>query len=306
MSAAEARARETARKGPRPIGAMPRTVPAGPPPARRSRLRHMPRWLRIVVTGTAFAIFFGGTSVLGLLAGLYYRFRRVREEDRWRFTRSVNASLRLFAGFMRDTGLIDYWHPRLPEGYEDRAFLLVSNHPTLIDVVLLLGSFPQLSCVAKASWYRSFLMAPMLAKTEYVPGAGFDAERDEGEDLPVVRRIEAKLRAGVPVLVFPEGTRSLAESLRRFHRGGVEAAIRAGVPILPIFIANDQPFLMKGVPFWRVPRRTCDFTFEWLEPIETAGESMSSREVTRELAERYEARFAKLVEDRRLTSREGV
>lgn len=277
----------------------PLTTPAGPPPARSNRLRRMSRWLRIVLTGFAFSVFFGGTAVLGLLAGLYYRFRPVREEERWRFTQKLNARLQLFAGFMRDLGLIDFWHPRLPEGYEGRAFLLVANHPTLIDVVLLLSSFPQLSCVAKASWYRSFLMGPMLRKTEYIPGPGLDEEEDE---LPVVRRMEEKLRQGVPVLVFPEGTRSLADELRRFRRGGIEAAVRAGVPILPLFIANDQPFLMKGVPFWRVPARTCDFVFEWLEPIDPESIDAAggdSRTITRELAARYEARFAELVEARR-------
>lgn len=291
--AASERPRKASGSGPRPI-LTPRTTLAGPPPARANRLRTMPRWLRIVLTGFAFAVFFGGTCVLGLAAGVYYRFRRVRPEDRWRFTQSVNRSLQLFAGFMRDLGLIDYWHPRLPEGFDEgRPFLLVANHPTLIDVVLLLASFPEVSCVVKASWYRSFLMGPMLAKTEYVPGPGYD---DEESDVPVVRRMEEKLRQGVPVLVFPEGTRSLADELRRFHRGGIEAAVRAGVPILPLFIANDQPFLMKGVPFWRVPKRTCDFVFEWFEPIETAGGD--SREITRELAARYEARFAQLVRER--------
>src|SRR5690606_104022 len=128
--AASERPRKASGSGPRPI-LTPRTTLAGPPPTRANRLRTMPRWLRIVLTGFAFAVFFGGTCVLGLAAGVYYRFRRVRPEDRWRFTQSVNRSLQLFAGFMRDLGLIDYWHPRLPEGFDEgRPFLLVANHPT--------------------------------------------------------------------------------------------------------------------------------------------------------------------------------
>jgi 1-acyl-sn-glycerol-3-phosphate acyltransferase len=283
--------------GARPAPPLPPATLASRPPSLRGRLVYMPRWARVAVTGVAFGVFFGGTSVLGLFAGLWYRFRRVRDEDRWQFTRSLNRGLTLFSNFMRDVGIIDYWPPQLPPGYEGKGFLLVANHPTLIDVVLVLGSLPQTSAVAKASWYRSFLMGPMLRRTEYVPGPGLDGEEDE--DSPVLRRIEDKLRSGVPVLVFPEGTRSAATSLRRFRRGGIEAAIRAGVPILPLFIANDQPFLMKGIPFWKqVPKRTCGFTFEWFEPIETAGRELDSRAVTRELAERYEARFARLLQDR--------
>ncbi len=299
MSAPAAVSREERRErresGPRPTRAPVMTL-ASRRPSLSSPLVRMPRFVRMVLTGFCFAVFFGGTSLLGVLAGLWFMLRRVREEDRSAFMRSLNASLQLFAGLMRDLGLIDYWPPQLPPGFEGRAFLLIANHPTLIDVVLTLASMPQLSCVVKASWYRSFLMGPMLRRTEYIPGPGFDG--DEDGDAPVVQRIEEKLRKGVPVLVFPEGTRSAATSLRRFRRGAIEAALRAGVPILPLFIANDQRLLMKGVPFWRVPKQTCGYTFEWFEPIETAGLPVDSRALTREIAERYEARFARLLEER--------
>jgi 1-acyl-sn-glycerol-3-phosphate acyltransferase len=153
--------------------------------------------------------------------------------------------------------------------------LLIANHPTPIDGS---GVFhPQLSCVVKASWYRSFLMGPMLRRTEYIPGPGHD-EDDEADGAPVVARMEQKLREGVPVLVFPEGTRSGRDSLRRFRRGAIEAAVRAGAPILPLFIGSDQPdFLAKGIPFYRVPPDMAGFTFEWLEPIETSSRGPSSR-----------------------------
>lgn len=300
MSAAAQSSREESRErtasGPRRVRRVPRTTLASRRPSLSSPLVRMPRWLRMFFTAACFAIFFGGTSIIGIVVGTWFRFRRVREEDRWRFTRSLNASLSLFASLMRGVGLIDYWPPQLPPGYEGTSFLLIANHPTLIDVVLILSSMPQLSAVVKSSWYRSFLMGPMLRRTEYIPGPGFDG--DDDDEAPVVRRMEEKLKKGVPVLVFPEGTRSAATSLRRFRRGAIEAAVRAGVPILPLFIANDQPVLMKGVPFWRVPKRTCGITFEWLEPIDTAESGLDSRTITRDLAERYEARFAKLLDER--------
>jgi 1-acyl-sn-glycerol-3-phosphate acyltransferase len=271
------------------------TTPAGKLPAKRHKLRTMPRWLRTVLTAWCFAWFFGGTCVLGVFAGLYYRLRRIKDEERWGFTRKINRRLALFAGFMRDQGLIDYWPPQVPAGYEDRGFLLIANHPTLIDVVLLLSSIPQLSCVVKASWYRSFLMGPMLRQMEYIPGPGH--EEEEGDTAPVVARMEQKLKGGVPLLVFPEGTRSARDNLRRFRRGSIEAAVRAGAPILPLFIGCDQPdMLSKGVPFYRVPRETPGFVFEWLPPIETVGKD--SRTLTRELTAQYEARFARHVAEK--------
>lgn len=272
------------------------TMPASREPARRSRLARMPRWLRIVLTGFAFVNFFTATAILGLIVvPLMMMFTPKKQTH---FTRKLNASMRIFSGFMRDLGLIAYWPPVLPPSYEGRPFLLVANHPTLIDVVLTLSSLPQLSCVAKGGWYGSWLMGPMLRRTDYVPGMGFEGDADVLDDVPVIRRIEEKLRSGVPMLVFPEGTRSTARSLRKFKRGAIEAAIRAGVPILPLFIDVNPALLMKGQPFYEVPPITPIYRFEWFEPIETAGQNLDSRRVTRELQARYEARFARQVEER--------
>ncbi|GAB5540359.1 MAG: lysophospholipid acyltransferase family protein [Sandaracinaceae bacterium] len=267
-----------------------------PRPRRASRLARMPRWLRIPMSGWAFAMFFGATLILGMFAVPIIMLMRNRPEHRWRFTHRLNASLRLFSGFIRDSGLIDYWPPLLPPELEGRPFLLVSNHPSLIDVVLTLSSFPQLTCVAKAEWYGSFLMGPLLRRTELIPGPGYEGDEEADDDLPVVRRIEEKLRAGVPVLVFPEGSRSLADRLRRFRRGAIEAAVRAQVPILPMFIGVSHPYLMKGVPFWHVPDSTPLYTFEQLPVIETAGKT--SRDVARDLTAHYEARFDALLAER--------
>jgi hypothetical protein len=55
---------------------------------------------------------------------------------------------------------------------------------------------------------------------------------------------------------------------------------------------------MKGQRFWHVPKVTPVYRFEWLEPIETAGRDLDSKALTRELQARYEARFARQVEER--------
>lgn len=279
-------------------GPLPALVPASRRPTRSNRLSRMPRWVRLALTTFGFGMFFAATLLLGFFALPMLLFTRTGESERWRFTKRLNASLVLFASFMRDTGLIGYWPPVLPERYEGRAFLLVANHPSLIDVVLTLGALPQLTCVAKASWYDSLLMGPMLRRTEFVPGPGFEGDEESDGEIRVVRRIEEKLRSGVPMLVFPEGTRSLATELRRFRRGAIEAAIRAGVPILPLYIDVCPAFLMKGVPFYQVPKITPTYAFEWLEPIETEGRDLSAREVTKDLMARYQARFAQSVADR--------
>jgi 1-acyl-sn-glycerol-3-phosphate acyltransferase len=70
----------------------------------------------------------------------------------------------------------------------------------------------------------------------------------------VVAALEARLAEGFPVLVFPEGTRSPYEGLRRFRRGAFEVARKSSVPLVPLFLRCAPPALGKGVPVWRHPR----------------------------------------------------
>lgn len=281
----------------------PNGVLAARPPAHRGRLHRMPRSLRLAATLTGFFAFFGVSAAIGLVVVLLSALFGAR--DRWAFTTRLNRRLALFAGFLRDLGLIDFWHPQLPPGLDQGAYLLVANHPTLLDVVLLLSSFPRCTCVAKAGWYRSWLLGPLLRATEYVPGPGMPGDGAPGiGDPPVSARIEAKLRAGIPVLVFPEGTRSGEEELRRFRRGAIEAAFRAGVPILPLFIGPSTPFLMKGQPWWDVPPQSGGFCFEWFPPVfpDAAKDPVTaSKATTKALFRRYRARFAALLAERKKT-----
>lgn len=268
--------------------------PASRTPRRSSRLAYMPRWLRAALTGWAFFMFFSVTLLLGTVMLPLALVLRLRLGDRATFTRRLNAVMRTFTAYMRDVGLIAYWPIVLPEGYEGRGCLVVANHPSLIDVVLTLSSLPQLACVAKASWYDSILMGPMLRRTTFIPGPDLTKDPIEAEQ-SFLTRLETALRGGQSILVFPEGTRSSATSLHRFTRGAIEAAVRAGAPILPLFIDLDEEFLMKGVPFWRTPPRTPLYVFEWFDPIETAGARLDGKKLTRELQARYEERFAKVV-----------
>ena len=82
-----------------------------------------------------------------------------------------------------------------------------------------------------------------------------------------------RLRDGMPVLIFPEGTRSPEGGLRAFKRGAFEIAYRAGVPIVPLFIRCQPPVLSKEAPWYRAPRIPPRYTITRLVP--SAGEAWS-------------------------------
>jgi 1-acyl-sn-glycerol-3-phosphate acyltransferase len=114
----------------------------------------------------------------------------------------------------------------------------------------------------------------------------------------VLERMVVHLRAGNSLFVFPEGSRSFERKLRRFRRGAVEAAIRAEVPIVPMFISVNPPMLMKHQPWHEVPRKGGKYTVEFFPIIHTAGQNLDPREVNRQLRQLYEARHARMMQER--------
>lgn len=247
----------------------------------------MPRPVRAALTGLSFAMFFVGSLLIGVvglplmlpLAG--FDLRRYR---RW-CTRTLGAAYVTFLFWMKVAGLVDYAPFEPPQGLEGRPYVVVANHPSLIDVLFFLHYMPGLTCVVKAAWYRSPLLGLLLRSTNYLPGPGADEDLRDSPT-PALDRMVAHLGAGHPLLVFPEGTRSPAPTtLRRFHRGPFEAAARAGVPVVVVRVSVDQPFLRKGVPFWKVPARRVRYGFEHVGTLEPPRAPEDMRRSARALVE---------------------
>jgi 1-acyl-sn-glycerol-3-phosphate acyltransferase len=55
-----------------------------------------------------------------------------------------------------------------------------------------------------------------------------------------------KIKSGVSVLIFPEGTRSRDGKIRPFKKGGFVLAIDSGVPIVPVVIKGTFAIMNKS------------------------------------------------------------
>ncbi|MBK7948140.1 MAG: 1-acyl-sn-glycerol-3-phosphate acyltransferase [Deltaproteobacteria bacterium] len=171
---------------------------------------------------------------------------------------------RAFAFFIQLGRWIHIWDFEV-SGFErlgDRGMLIVANHPTLIDVVLLLARLPQCDCVVKRAAWRNPALAGIVRAAGYVPN-------DDGAAM--IEACVERLQAGRSLLLFPEGSRSPDEGFRRFERGAAHVAIRAGRPVLPVFIDCQPPSLKKGQAWYALPNALMRFRLRAGEPIDVAG-----------------------------------
>lgn len=111
--------------------------------------------------------------------------------------------------------------------------LIVSNHPTYLDPILLAIYSPRpFSFVAKRPLFYLPIVRTFLWLTDCVP-----VEQD-APDRRALRLSIQKLKAGDALVVFPEGTRSDHGKLRPFQLGPAMIAVEAQVPIVPCGLAG--------------------------------------------------------------------
>ncbi|HET9224189.1 MAG TPA: lysophospholipid acyltransferase family protein [Roseiflexaceae bacterium] len=129
------------------------------------------------------------------------------------------------------------------------AALVVSNHISAIDPVLLVGVFPRpLVMMSKIENARGVLKLFMR-----LVGA-FTVRRGK-VDREALRIAEEALAANRLLCLFPEGTRSGA-GLTEAHGGAALLATRANVPIVPVAITGTTRIFNRRFPWLGFPQVT--------------------------------------------------
>jgi 1-acyl-sn-glycerol-3-phosphate acyltransferase len=127
---------------------------------------------------------------------------------------------------------------------DERGLIVVSNHPGMLDGLILVARLPRAACIMKAELMRNVFLGAGARLARYI-------RNDSAAGL--VKCAVDDLNAGGQLVIFPEGTRTVVHPVNRFRPGVTLIAKRAGAPIQTVFIDTDSPYLGKGWPLWRLP-----------------------------------------------------
>ncbi len=120
--------------------------------------------------------------------------------------------------------------------------IYLANHTSNVDPPAVFPYLPRVVILGKAAVFRWPLLGHALNLAEFIP-----VQRDD----PDSRRkaLEAgvkRLRKGLSLLIFPEGTRSPDGALLPFRPGPFTMALETGVPVVPITIVGARSIMSKG------------------------------------------------------------
>jgi 1-acyl-sn-glycerol-3-phosphate acyltransferase len=183
---------------------------------------------------------------------------------------------RIFWAIARASGLLHMDATALRALADERGLMIVANHPSLLDAMMLVAQLPRSACVMKASLMRNPLLAPAARLARYIRN---DSPRQ------MLKIAIDDLKAGGQLVLFPEGTRTTRAPLNPFQPGFALIARRAGVPVQTVFIDTPSPYLGKGWPLWRLPPMPIEFSVRLGRRFECGPDVAASvREIERYMA----------------------
>jgi len=207
---------------------------------------------RFVATVASFAVF----GICAILMGAFYfgallvamprglsRQRLARDGVRWGF--------RVILRFMTLAGVVklDVDRAGLARLGAAGRCVIVANHPTLLDAMILLAYVEGAGCVVKHGLWRNPFLSPAIRASNYIPNR--DSEQ-------LLRDCSAALGRNEPLIVFPEATRSVPGEPTRLKRGAATIALDSDAVLKIVHFSCEPVFLSKTQAWYRVPaRRPC-------------------------------------------------
>lgn len=203
---------------------------------------------RNLASGICFLVFGIGGLVLTIIVFPIQNIVYFDRKKRTRIARkTIHYSFKYFINLMIFLGIMDLEIKETSKLKNAEGKVLIANHPSLIDVVILISLIKNADCIVKgALWKNPFVKGA-------VSGANYISNQCEPETF--IDKCNESLNEGSTLVIFPEGTRTVPGQPLRFQRGAGNIAVRCEKDFLPVTIDCDQSFLTKGSKWYQMPKK---------------------------------------------------
>lgn len=114
---------------------------------------------------------------------------------------------------------------------ELRSKVVIANHPSLFDVVILFSLIPNADCIVKGELIQNKFIS-LIIKNLYIPN-----------NIPFDDQLECAKKSmdeGNNLIIFPEGTRSKPNEPWEFKKGAARFALYSKNDVIPIFFGGNE------------------------------------------------------------------
>ena len=244
----------------------------------RQSSTYLYRLLFVFATAVGFVSFGLGAILLSAWV-LLLRLLVRRRELRTRWSRyAISSGFALLVAYIRLAGRVDIRWDNWTSLENDmkQGGVLIANHPSLIDVVMMIARMPRANCIVKKSLWNNPFMGVLVRACGFIPNDG------RPEMLEECRQAVAQ---GEVIIIYPEGSRTSNTKAMTLTRGAANIAIMADLPVLMLTIQRTTPFLTKEVHWHHLPSVAPGFLLSYegkweLEPYRNLPRAKAARQLT--------------------------
>ena len=131
----------------------------------------------------------------------------------------------------------------------DRAVMYAGNHTSYFDIVISYAMVPRLTgFISKKSMEKFPVLNLWMRRVHCL----FLDRENVKEGLKTILAAIEKVKSGISIFIFPEGTRNKSpETLMDFKGGSFKIAEKSGCPIVPVTFVNASDIFEDHIPFIR-------------------------------------------------------
>ena len=218
----------------------------------------MRKLIRSFLSGFCFSVFGIGGLIAGTFIAPFPLLLCNKRTQRRILSGTVHYLWKFFVGLMCTLKLIDVKIQNENKLKQLRGNIVVANHPSLIDVVILVSRIPRSICVVKGSLFQNFFIK-FLIRHVYLSNSM------QPEDF--MNKATSCLNDGYNIVIFPEGTRTVKNKPIHLHRGFAHLHLYSQHDIQPIHIKNTPHILGKHSKWYDVGEKTSVYRIKMLPAI---------------------------------------
>lgn len=128
----------------------------------------------------------------------------------------------------------------------DQAVLYIGNHRSYFDILMTYVRVPRpTGYVAKIEMLKIPLLSNWMKNLHCL----FLDRNDLKQGAKIILTAIGKIKDGISICIFPEGTRGDSDEMAPFKEGSLKIAEKAGCPIIPMVITHTRDIIKDHIPF---------------------------------------------------------
>ena len=210
------------------------------------------KYIRSILAVFCFFIFGIGAVILNFLLFPFIKNNKELCSDiihyTWKFFVNLMMWLKLFRLDIKKLGKI-------------KNKVIVSTHPSFIDIVILIALIPRSTCFVKKELAHNPILKNLVTSIFITNEVELEELKSESKKM---------LDRGFNVIIFPSGIRHRRDEFLKIRKGASLVALNAGKNIVPVRMFPDRDFLFINQPFYAVSDRCVNFEIEQMREINIA------------------------------------